>query len=155
MLSLDTENALDTAGTGEGDLDISPPSVADPNSDANMLQRLKVVFSEHFLRDDDLTVDSTSRDGFAPLHDLRRVHGAIVENNSVGLEPGLWFDKLPFLGRGDEKGCVKGTVTKLVTIWPPNRRLFPVRIIWVDDPGRLNAKMLDISPSQIRAIGAD
>lgn len=69
------------------------------------------------------------------------------------MEPSLGLDKFPVLC-----GCDKGvraelTVPVFITEWPARGRFFPIRVFGVDHLGRLNAKMLDVAPSELRSCG--
>lgn len=70
------------------------------------------------------------------------------------MEPGLGLDKFPGLCGCDEGIRVELTVPVFVTKWPARGGFFPVWVFGVDHLGRLNAKMLDVAPSEVRPCGA-
>ena len=65
------------------------------------------------------------------------------------MEPGLRLDKFPVLCGRDKSVCVELTVPVFVTKWPARGCFFPIWVVRIDHLSRLNAKMLDVTPSKV------
>lgn len=151
LVAPSTQNALDPVRADHLNLDVTAACMRDPDLDSDMLQFLKIVTGEHLFGDFERTGHAIGHDGRSASGGTEEVHSATVDLNNGKVHPNLWFHQTPFLGRRDEMVPVNSTITVLVAERSADCSLLPVGVIRVDLDGSLDAKVLNVTPGEVRS----
>lgn len=149
-VALTSQDALDTVRTDKLDFYITATTVLNPDLDRYMFQLLKVVFAHQVFSNRHLARDATLDYILSPAHSVEDVHGTIAHLNRWHFNPSLRLDGLPALRGFDEFDTTEGTIPVLVTVRTSGSGVLPVGVFRIDLDSGAHAKVLHVSPVEIR-----
>jgi len=146
-----SEDALDAVGTSQGNLNVSSSGVLDPDLNSDMFQCLEVV-PDHLRRSDlHRALHPCFCNRFSTLH------GTIYHLGTLSFycgheDPRLRFDNLPVSSHFNVTISIETTEAIFVRVFAPCSGGIPIWVFWVDGDCRSDAKVLDVTPGQIRTV---